>query len=55
MSSFAKTYHVYIMSNVSKMLYAGVTGDLDMRILRHKTKTTDGFTKRYNISAPRLF
>lgn len=49
MSSFAKTYHVYIMSNVSKMLYTGVTGDLDMRILRHKTKQTDGFTKRYNI------
>lgn len=49
MSSFAKTYHVYIMSNVSKMLYTGVTGDLGMRILRHKTKQTDGFTKRYNV------
>ena len=49
MSSIAKTYHVYNMSNVSKMLYTGVTGDLDMRILQHKAKTTDGFTKRYNI------
>ena len=49
MSSFAKTYHLYIMSNTSKMLYTGVTGNLEARILRHKTKTTDGFTKRYNI------
>lgn len=49
MSSFAKNYHVYIMSNTSKMLYTGVTGDLDMRILRHKAKLTDGFTKRYNL------
>ena len=49
MSSFKKIYHVYIMSNTSKMLYTGVTGDLDMRILRHKAKLTDGFTKRYNI------
>lgn len=49
MSSFEKTYHVYIMSNISKILYTGVTGNLDMRILGHKTKQTDGFTKRYNI------
>ena len=49
MSSFKKNYHVYIMSNTSKMLYTGVTGDLDMRILRHKARLTDGFTKRYNI------
>ena len=32
MSSFAKTYHVYIMSNTSKMLYTGVTGDLEARV-----------------------
>ena len=49
MSSFAKAYHVYIVSNVSKMLYTGVTGDSDMRISRHKAKLTDGFTKRYNM------
>lgn len=49
MSSSRKTCHVYIMSNVSKMLYTGVTSDLDMRILRHKAKLTDGFTKRYNL------
>jgi len=44
-----KTYCVYIMSNVSKMLYTGVTGDLETRIFQHKGKLTEGFTKRYNV------
>ena len=44
-----KTYHVYIMSNVSKMLYTGVTNDLEHRVFQHKTKEVDGFTKKYNI------
>jgi putative endonuclease len=44
-----KTYHVYIMSNISKMLYTGVTNDLEYRVLQHKTKMVDGFTKKYNI------
>jgi len=44
-----KTYHVYIMSNTSKMLYTGVTGDLENRIFRHKAKLNDGFTKKYNV------
>ncbi len=44
-----KTYFVYIMSNVSKMLYTGVTNDLEHRVFQHKTKEVDGFTKKYNI------
>ena len=44
-----KTYCVYIMSNVSKMLYTGVTNDLERRVFQHKTKEVDGFTKKYNI------
>jgi putative endonuclease len=44
-----KIYHVYIMSNISKMLYTGVTSDLEHRLLRHKSKEIDGFTKKYNI------
>jgi putative endonuclease len=44
-----KTYCVYIMSNVSKMLYTGVTNDLEHRVFQHKTKEVDGFTKKYNI------
>ena len=44
-----KAYFVYMMANVSKMLYTGVTNDLEFRVFQHKTKQTDGFTKKYNI------
>jgi putative endonuclease len=37
------------MSNVSKMLYTGVTGDLEHRVFQHKTKEVDGWTKKYNV------
>jgi putative endonuclease len=32
-----KTYCVYIMSNVSKMLYVGVTNNLEKRVFEHKS------------------
>ena len=44
-----KLYCVYIVSNISKMLYTGVTNDLEHRVLQHKAKLVDGFTKKYNI------
>lgn len=45
-----KTYCVYIMTNqYNKVLYTGVTGDLEKRVLIHKSKTVKGFTKRYNV------
>jgi putative endonuclease len=44
-----KTYCVYIMSNVSKMLYTGVTKDLERRVFEHRTKGVDEWTKKYNI------
>ena len=44
-----KIYHVYIMSNISKMLYTGVTNDLEHRVFQHESKETDGFTRKYNI------
>jgi len=44
-----KTYHVYIMSNISKILYTGVTNDLERLAFHHKAKEIDGFTKKYNI------
>ena len=42
---------VYILSNKSKTLYIGVTGDLQGRIYEHKQKLTGGFTKKYRVSS----
>ncbi len=41
---------VYIMSNSSRTLYAGVTSNLERRVFEHKHKLTPGFTSRYNLT-----
>jgi putative endonuclease len=43
-------YYVYIMTNRSRTLYAGVTNDLERRVYEHKHKLIKGFTSRYNIT-----
>ncbi len=48
--TMGKTYYVYIMASLSRRLYTGVTSDLEGRVWQHKSKTIDGFTKRYNIT-----
>jgi len=45
----AKTYHVYIVSNVSRMLYVGVTNDIQPRMFEHKKKLVPGFSQKYNL------
>ncbi len=46
-----KQYYVYILTNKSnKVLYIGVTNDLERRIYEHKNKMVDGFTKKYNLT-----
>lgn len=42
-------YWVYIVGNMyMSAIYVGVTGNLKMRVLQHKTKTYQGFTAKYN-------
>ncbi len=44
-------YYIYMMTNWNnKVLYIGVTSDLEKRINEHKYKEQDGFTKKYNIN-----
>ena len=45
-----KAYYVYITTSRTKVLYTGVTSDLTGRIIQHKDKRLNGFTKKYNVS-----
>ncbi len=46
-----KNYYVYILTNKSnKVLYIGVTNNLEKRIYEHKNKMIDGFSKKYNLT-----
>ena len=43
-------YYVYILTNSSnKVLYVGVTNDLERRCYEHKQKLIKGFTQKYNL------
>ena len=46
-----RRYYVYILTNWNhKVMYIGVTNDLQRRIQQHKQKITKGFTQKYNIT-----
>jgi putative endonuclease len=43
-------YYVYILTNANhKVLYTGVTNDLERRCFEHKLKKIKGFTQKYNV------
>lgn len=43
-------YYVYILTNKRYgTLYVGFTNDIQRRMIEHKSKSFDGFTKKYNI------
>ena len=44
-----KTYYTYIMSSLNDTtLYIGVTGDLNRRVLEHKSGSGSVFTSKYH-------
>ena len=44
-------YYVYILTNGShKVLYTGITNDLERRCYEHKHKLVKGFTQKYNVN-----
>lgn len=45
-----KTFYVYIMAGKFRTLYAGVTNNLERRVLQHKRKLVPGFTAKYNLN-----
>ncbi len=47
----SREYYVYLITNWNnKVLYTGVTSNLDRRIYEHKNKLIKGFTEKYNIN-----
>jgi putative endonuclease len=43
-------FYVYMMTNKwSTTLYTGVTNDLARRVVEHKSKVVDGFSKKYEV------
>ena len=48
-----REYHffVYILTNWNnKVMYIGMTNNLERRLHEHRSKLLDGFTKRYNVN-----
>ena len=43
-------FYVYIMTNATRTLYAGMANDLVRRVYGHKHKLAEGFAKKHNIT-----
>ncbi|MBI1883533.1 MAG: GIY-YIG nuclease family protein [Chlamydiae bacterium] len=47
--ALTKTYYVYLMTHWNhRVIYVGVTNDLQRRVYEHKNKLVEGFTTKYN-------
>ncbi len=49
--TWSHNYYVYLLTNWnSKVMYVGMTNDLQRRTYEHKHKVYRGFTSRYNLN-----
>lgn len=46
----SRELYVYVMSNVARTLYVGVTNDLMRRVQEHKLGSVPGFTAKYRLT-----
>ncbi len=46
----AQDFFVYIMASESKVVYIGITNDLERRTKEHKLHYNSGFTHRYHVT-----
>ena len=44
------SYYVYIMASLKKVLYTGITNDLQIRVKQHKMGQGSIFTIKYNVN-----
>jgi putative endonuclease len=44
-----KIFSVYILANATKILYTGMSSDLEGRVWEHKEKILEGFTSHFNV------
>ena len=46
-----RTYYIYLLTNWNhKVLYTGMTNDLERRLYEHRYKLVQGFTTKYNVN-----
>jgi putative endonuclease len=43
-------YHVYILASASRVLYTGITNDLQRRVFEHQARRVPGFTQKYHVT-----
>ena len=50
-----RTYYVYLLASRSRVLYTGVTNNLERRVREHRLGEQEGFTKKYRVHRLVLF
>jgi putative endonuclease len=45
-----RTFYVYMLASVSRIIYVGVTNNLFRRVTEHGQKQKQGFTQKYNVT-----